>query len=853
MPSELIPLPIDSVLPEIAQKLGQHSALIVEAPPGSGKTTRVAPFLIEHGLAENGRRIYLLQPRRVAARATATRIANERGWRLGQTVGYQVRFESVVAHNTPLIVATEGILLRRLQEDPILPEVSVVVLDEFHERTLQSDLLLGMLRRLQATVRDDLRIVVMSATLSVPHLQAFLGNAPLVQTSGRMFPVDIKYRPLKPYQKLTDHVVESVRTVAQQKCGDILVFLPGVGEIRRVQQDLVSASELRDWRVLELHGSLPLEQQTQALFPGEQPRVVLATNVAETSLTLEGIRTVVDSGVARVLRFDSAVGLDRLELEPICQASATQRAGRAGRTAEGTCIRLWEATSQRSRPEFLEPEIRRVDISSAILQLYEWGERPDEDFPWLEPPPANSLAAAIELLVQLGAVTNNSLTAIGRTMARIPVPPRMARMLIYAHQIGQLDEVTLAAAMLSERDPFLRHATAKKESNRFSKFNQTTTTSRWNCDVAERVAAIRRFAETGGTTTPFGEINRNAAGNIVEVAQQIADQTIRELGPVGAPEMTSIEAVGRSLLAAYPDRLAKRRGPNDLRGLMVGGRGVRIGPNSGVTQPELFLCIDVDDGGNEATVRQASGIERDWLPSDLIRQSDELFFHPTQKQVVARRREYWLDLILNESSIQITDDKPCASLLFEHASKVLREVMPKDSEKVDSFITRAACLQSWAPDLNLPVVDDSMLRLVLRELCEGRRSFDELRQSPWLDWIRSRYSNEHLIAIDREAPERIEVPSGSRIPLEYSPGKPPVLAVRIQEIFSWRATPRIAFGRIPVLLHLLAPNFRPQQITDDLASFWATTYSVVRKELKRRYPKHAWPEDPLTATPVRKG
>ena len=286
---------------------------------------------------------------------------------------------------------------------------------------------------------------------------------------------------------------------------------------------------------------------------------------------------------------------------------------------------------------------------------------------------------------------------------------------------------------------------------------------------------------------------------------------------------------------------------------MVGGRGVRIGPNSGVTQPELFLCIDVDDGGNEATVRQASGIERDWLPSDLIRQSDELFFHPTQKQIVARRREYWLDLILNESSIQITDDKPCASLLFEHASKVLCEVMPKDSEKVDSFITRAACLQSWAPDLNLPVVDDSMLRLVLRELCEGRRSFDELRQSPWLDWIRSRYSNEHLIAIDREAPERIEVPSGSRIPLEYSPGKPPVLAVRIQEIFSWRATPRVAFGRIPVLLHLLAPNFRPQQITDDLASFWATTYSVVRKELKRRYPKHAWPEDPLTAAPVRKG
>ncbi len=853
MPSALIPLPIDSLLLEIAQRLKRHPSLIIEAPPGSGKTTRVAPFLIQHGLAENGRRIYLMQPRRVAARATAVRIADERGWQLGQDVGYQVRFESVVSRNTPLVVATEGVLLRRLQEDPFLQEVSVVILDEFHERTLQGDLLLGMLRRLQTTVRDDLRIVVMSATLSVPHLQEFLGNAPLVQTSGRMFPVDVKYRPLKPFQKLTDHVSETVRAVVQQECGDVLVFLPGVGEIRRVQQDLESASELCNWRIIELHGSLPLEQQTQALFPGEQPRIVLSTNVAETSLTLDGIRIVIDSGMARVLRFDSAVGLDRLELEPICQASATQRAGRAGRTAEGMCIRLWEATSQRTRPEFLEPEIRRVDISSAILQLFEWGERPDGDFPWLEAPPANSLAAAIDLLVQLGAVQNNSLTAIGRTMARVPVPPRMARMLIHAHQIGRLDEVTLAAAMLSERDPFIRHAPGKKEANRFSKFSQTTTSSRWNCDVAERVAAIRRFVEARTTVTPFGEINRNAAGNIVEVARQIADQTIHELGPMGPSTMPLFEAVGRSLLAAYPDRLAKRRGPNDLRGLMVGGRGVRLGPNSGVTQPELFLCIDVDDGGSEATVRQASGIERDWLPPDMIRQCDELFFHPTQKQIVARRREYWLDLILNESSIKITNDVACAPLLFDHASKVLREVMPKDSEKVDSFITRATCLAAWAPDLNLSVVDDSMLRLVLRELCEGRRSFDELRQAPWLDWIRSRYSNAQLTAIDREVPERIEVPSGSQIRLEYTPGKPPVLAVRIQEIFSWRSTPCVAFGQIPVLLHLLAPNFRPHQITDDLASFWATTYSVVRKELKRRYPKHAWPEDPLTAAPVRKG
>jgi ATP-dependent helicase HrpB len=837
----LLPLPVDQQLSQLSHRLAAAPAVILEAPPGSGKTTRVAPWLV--GQPEHSGQVILLQPRRVAARAAAERIAAEQGWKLGREVGYQVRFDSRVSADTRLVVATEGILLRRLQSDPLLENVSVVLLDEFHERSLNADLLLGLLRRLQREFRPDLKLIIMSATLSAGGLQTFLDNAPIVRAEGQLYPVDIQYRPARIQAKWLEHLIDQVSDLATRDSGDLLVFLPGVGEIGRVQKGLEPLA--RDFAILPLHGSLPLEQQTAALFAGARRRIVLATNVAETSLTIEGIRTVVDSGWARVLRFDPSVGIDRLELEPISQASSTQRAGRAGRLSAGLCVRLWDAAAQRARPEFLEPEISRIDLSGAVLQLAAWGESPSE-FLWLSPPRAEAIDSARRLLELLGALRDGRITELGQTMVRLPVSPRLARLLIAGHQTGCLQQASLAAAMLSERDPFLRGSAVGRPNPR------DRAVARWNCDVSERVQALEGFFQNGESFSTFGEVHRGAAFNLRDAARQNFELTADELGDP-ASVVADPNALAKALLVAFPDRLARRRGPNDARGLMVGGRGVKLADQSGVTQPELFLCIDVDGAKGEAVVRQASGIEPAWLPASQIVEREDLFFHPSQKQVMAKRRQYWADLVLSENSATISNPRAASELLFAEAKGHLSEVFPKDSEALNSFRNRTACLAEWLPDRQLPVADDAMLCEVLRDLCDGRRGFSELQSAPWLDWLRGRYSQEQLRLVDEEAPERIQVPSGSRIHVEYAPGKPPVLAVRIQEIFSWRTTPRIACGKVPVLLHLLAPNFRPQQITDDLASFWANTYEVVKKELKRRYPKHSWPDDPLTAAPVKKG
>jgi ATP-dependent helicase HrpB len=840
-----VSLPIDPVLPELIAALQRQQCAVLRAPTGAGKTTRVPPALLDAGLAGCGR-IVMLEPRRLAARAATRRMAGERGGRLGDEIGYQVRFDRQYGPQTRILAVTPGILLRLLQDDPFLEAVGIVIFDEFHERSLDNDLALGMVRLVQQTVRPDLRIVVMSATLDVEAVAGYLGGCPIVTGEGRLFPVEVLYELRSEHRPFAGAVAQAVLGLLDRTGGDLLVFLPGLYEIRQAARQLEPLARERDLTVLPLHGDLPAEQQDAALLPQNRRKVVLATNVAETSVTVEGVTGVVDSGLARELVFDPAVGLDRLRLTPISRASAEQRAGRAGRTQPGVCVRLWSAGGHLARPEQTTPEIRRVDLAGAVQQLLALGETDVLHFPWLEAPREAAVAQALSLLRTLGAVSESGITELGRVLARLPVHPRLGRLLVEGRRWGNPDRVALAAALLSERDPFLR-----AEERVGKSVGRPSTSS----DVLDRVEALEEYERHKRTSSPVGTLNRGAAHFVLRAR----DQLLRSLGgkteliPFHGPaQCDADESVLRSLLAAFPDRLARRREPGSPRGVMVGGRGVRLARSSGVTEPELFVCVEVDGGQAETLVRQASAVQRDWLPADQISFVTEVTYHPAAEKVVARRRVRFADLVLEDTSAALPDDEQTASVLEAAAAQHLERVLPPDDSPAGLYRTRVRCLAAWMPELQLPALADADLRELLPWICHGCRSFDDLRKADWMQALQGKLTNAQRQAVEREAPERLAVPSGSQLALRYELGRPPVLAVRIQEVFGLRDTPRIAGGRVPVLLHLLAPNYRPQQVTDDLASFWANTYPQVRKELRARYPKHAWPEDPWTAAPERR-
>ncbi|MDX1945109.1 MAG: ATP-dependent helicase HrpB [Pirellulaceae bacterium] len=843
MASVLDPLPIDEVLPDVVARLRAAGSLVLRAPPGAGKTTRVPPALLAAGFAQEGK-ILVLQPRRVAARATAARIAAEQGWRLGDEVGYQVRFESRTSGKTRLEIVTEGILLRRLLGDPFLPGIAAVLFDEFHERSLASDLALAMVRQVQQTVRPELAIVVMSATLAAEPIAVWLGGCPVVESLGRTFPVEIRHAATLDRQPLVDSVADGVAEMLDLTAGDVLAFLPGVGEIRQAARRLARLAEDRGLALCQLYGDLPADQQDAALQPGTARKIILATNVAETSLTIPGVTGVVDSGQARVLRYDERTGLDRLELSPISKASADQRAGRAGRTQPGVCLRLWPAAAHRIRPDFELPELARVDLAAAVLQVLCWIEPEVEKFPWFEIPPAGAIARARELLALLGAAEDRGITPLGREIAALPVHPRLGRLLLAGAEAGIGERAALAAALLSERDPFVRAERGPGARRGALVVSRS--------DVLDRVQALEAFDQSGRLDSSVGTLHRGGAEQVLRTREQLA----RLMGGRGQRSGVGSQDPGdreedflRALLAAYPDRLARRREPGSRRGVLIGGRGVRLADEVALAEEELYLAIDLDAGGAEALVRQASAVERSWLDPKQIRTETTVEFDEATGKIAARRRTSFANLLLDETQAALPSGEQVAEALAFAAATRLEEVFPADNREVAGFRTRVLCLAQWMPDLSLPTLSDDDLRELLPQLAVGRRSLAELRAAPWLHALKGRFTWQQLQSIDREAPERLAVPSGSQITLTYEVGRPPVLAVRIQEVFGLLETPRIAGGRVPVLVHLLAPNMRPAQVTSDLASFWANTYLQVRKDLRARYPKHSWPEDPYTALP----
>lgn len=772
-------LPVDPFVAGIVAATRDHRALVVTAAPGAGKTTRVPPALVADGP------VLLLQPRRVAARAIARRIADECGWTVGREVGWHVRFERRFSKETRLLVATEGVLTARLQDDPLLSEFTTVVLDEFHERSIHADLGLTLVRQ-AALARPDLRIVVMSATLDAERVATFLGGCPVIAVPGRMFAVDTSYRP--------GVAVESaVRDAFSHADGALLCFLPGAPEIRRAGDALAGILPAAV-EICQLHGSLDAGEQDRALQPSHRPRVILATNIAETTLTVPDVRVVVDAGLQKVARYDAARGIDSLETERISLDAADQRSGRAGRTGPGVAIRLWDARD-RLRPH-REAEIARVDLAATVMDVIAWGGDP-RTLAWFESPPAESIAQAMELLRVLGAIdANGRLTPMGERLRRLPLHPRLARMVLAAHGAPA---AALACAVLSERG---------------------YTPQRGEATTCDLLAAV--------------ESERTLPRHVVDVANQIRRIAQAVLGDAARPR---IDEAGfrRAVLAGYPDRVGRRRAPRSERVLLTSGTGGRMGRESGVFDAEFIVAVDVarppapqpgkpsTSDNTDAIVRIATGIERDWLiptSSDVDHRWDD------GSQSVKAVRTHWYGAIALSESVVPADPEVAGAMV---ARAYLQQQRTESDLELQSRLTCAGVTTDF--DALVEVASRGAMRL---------GDVDPVRALP----------AEVRRAIDRDAPIEWLLPSGRHAKLHYQPGGRVVAAVKLQELFGLAETPRIGKARLPVTFELLAPNGRPVQVTADLRSFWRSGYLDVRRELRARYPRHPWPEDPWTAVPT---
>jgi ATP-dependent helicase HrpB len=846
------PLPIDPLLPEIVEAVRTHGSLVLQAEPGAGKTTRVPWALLEAGLAGTGE-ILVLQPRRIAARMAARRIAEEHGERVGERVGYQVRFEDVSGPKTRLRLLTEGVLTRRLVSDPLLRGVGAVVLDEFHERHLQGDLALALLRRLQQTTRTDLKLVVMSATLDAAPVRAFLGEAPQVMAPGRRFPIAIEHLD-KPDDRHLDVQVAAAlkRLVREGLDGDVLVFLPGAAEIRRAQSAVEAVARDHDLEVVPLHGDLSPEEQDRAVQKGARHKVILSTNVAESSVTIPGVVAVIDSGQARIAGHSPWSGLPTLKTGKVSRASAIQRAGRAGRTGPGRCLRLYTEPDFHGRPEHEAAEVARLDLAETALALHGLGVKSLEQFAWYEAPPASALAATEALLQRLGAVdADGALTATGRELLRFPLHPRQARVLLEARARGAPEDGAILAALLGEGD--------LQASALFGGGGPRKARLSAPSDLLEQLALFREAERTGfdvGRLRGLG-LDASATRGADRVRKQLV--RIRSEGKV-APEPDPERALLLALLAGYPDRVARRRaGVANPELLLAGGGTAVLDPASVVQEAPFLVAVDAEERApskipgasrSGARVRRASAIEPDWLLElfpDRVNPVTTLSWNASLERVEGMSQLLYDGLVLQEEKETQLDPEQAGALLAQKAlEKGMAAFAPEDA--LAQLVQRTRFIAEAAPDAQVPVLDETQVIEALRELCRGRTRFSELHDASLIDVIRARLGG-GMGALDALAPERLRLPNGRTVQIHYEPGKPPWAESFLQDFFGMAEGPKVARGRVPLVLHLLAPNRRAVQVSTDLAGFWARHYPAVRKELGRRYPRHSWPEDPRHATP----
>ncbi|ACL64191.1 ATP-dependent helicase HrpB [Anaeromyxobacter dehalogenans 2CP-1] len=852
------PLPIDPLLPEVIAALRAGPSLVIEAPPGAGKTTRVPRAVHEAGLAGAGE-VVVLEPRRLAARMAARRVAEELGERPGETVGYQVRFDEVAGPRTRIRYVTEGLLTRRLLSEPALPGVGAVVLDELHERHLQGDLALAFLRRLQRTSRPDLKLVAMSATLDAGPVAAFLG-APALRSEGRRFEVAVEHlspeEAAAPDLRLEERVARAVRRLHREGIdGDVLVFLPGAAEIRRAREALAAWAATAGVDVLPLHGDLPPDEQDRAVRPGPRPKVILSTNVAETSITIDGVVAVVDSGLARIASHSPWSGLPTLEVKKISRASAAQRAGRAGRTRPGRAVRLYTRHDHDARPEFEVPEVLREDLSETLLALAGLGAAADLE--WLEPPPAPALEAARALLADLGAVdAAGAPTAAGRAMLRFPLHPRLGRLLVEAAARGVPDDGALLAALLGERDLRERRAlegsalppTGPSDLLELAQAFEEAARARFDPD------RLRRMGVSPGAAQAVERSRRQ----LQRLARSLP-RAVPAPAPGDAPAREA--ALLRATLAAYPDRVARRRAPGSDEVVLVGGGSARLDPASVVREAPLLVAVDAEarrgdrraPGARaaEARVRLASAVTQELLLDlfpEALRYDEAVQWNAQAERVEVAERLLYRELVLEEARAARPDPDAIADALAAQAlARGARAFAPEGA--LDALVARMAFAAEHAPEAGLAAPGEAELAAALREAARGRRSFAELREADLPGALLGRLEPRARATLERLAPERVTLPGGRTVRIHYEAGKPPWIESRLQDFFGLAQGPAAAGGRVPLVLHLLAPNQRAVQVTTDLAGFWDRHYPALRRELSRRYPRHAWPEDPRTAAP----
>ena len=875
--------PINELLPQICSSLAAHARLVLEAPPGAGKTTQV-PLALLGADWLGGKKVVMLEPRRVAARAAAGFMAKQLGEAVGETVGYRIRFENKVGPNTQIEVVTEGILTRMLQDDPLLDGVGAILFDEFHERHLAGDLGLALALDVQAGLREDLRIVVMSATLDGERLAAFL-DAPRLSSAGRSYPVEIAHFPARREEALEHQVRRAVEHALVAHPGDVLVFLPGQREIKRVEavlaaptrlQPMAGAGELRQarqgWRapesgqeaptegkanpprpaaavehdaasasraasqpaaaaqaieLLPLHGELPIEQQTRVLQPAAdgRRRVVLATNVAESSVTLPGVRVVIDAGLAREPRFDPNSGFSRLDAVAISQASADQRAGRAGRVADGWAYRLWPA-SQRLEGQ-RKPEIAQVELAALALELAAWGS---SALRFVDPPPAGALAAGRDLLQRLGALANGQPTALGRRMLALGTHPRLAAMLLAAPDPAATALACDLAALIEARDPLRSRSDALAE--------------RWQALAAYRNGRVA------------GDASRSALAAIDAAAKQWRRRLRCAAAP---PAAVPAHALGDLLAQAFPDRIGRQHPQDPRRYQLANGRMARLLDDSALYGEPWLVASELRFEAKDALLLRAAPVDEAHLREAFAAQftdADEVRWDADKRALRSERVARFAGIVLATKSAGRVDPAQAAGALTQAVRELGLAVLPW-SEALAQWRIRVTCLRGWMPELGLPDLSDAALLATLdawlRPAFAGKTRLDALDAGELAEALKAGIDWQLRQRIDQLAPTRIAVPSGLERAIEYrlddaGEPAPPVLAVKLQELFGLAQTPRVADGRVPLLLHLLSPGGKPLQVTADLHNFWATTYAEVKKEMKGRYPRHPWPDDPWSAT-----